>query len=98
MADVKPIAADPVAGLIDIPMPREVSLLPQTWEARLAIAQTSATALENATLAIWLRFCRECLECSIFSYRASAHRGSLDLGQRRIFASWLLIRSPRTKD
>lgn len=38
MADVKSIANDPVAGLIDFPLPKQVSLLPQTWEARLAIA------------------------------------------------------------
>ena len=37
MAEVASTKADPVAGLIDIPLPREVSLLPQTWEARLAI-------------------------------------------------------------
>lgn len=37
MAEVTPAKTDPVAGLIDIPLPREVSLLPQTWEARLAI-------------------------------------------------------------
>jgi len=30
------MTADPVAGLIDIPLPREVGLWPQTWEARLA--------------------------------------------------------------
>ena len=37
MAEVPSTTADPVAGLIDVPLPREVSLLPQTWEARLAI-------------------------------------------------------------
>jgi Ca-activated chloride channel family protein len=37
LADIKPIANDPVAGLIDIPLPREVDLWPQTWEARVAI-------------------------------------------------------------
>ncbi|MDE5460337.1 DUF4381 domain-containing protein [Bradyrhizobium sp. CSS354] len=35
MADAQPI--DPVAGLIDIPLPPEISLWPQTWEARIAI-------------------------------------------------------------
>ncbi|OKO74570.1 DUF4381 domain-containing protein [Bradyrhizobium sp. AS23.2] len=37
MAEVTFAKADPVAGLIDVPLPHEVSLLPQTWEARLAI-------------------------------------------------------------
>lgn len=29
---------DPVAGLIDIPLPTPVGLWPQTWESRLAVA------------------------------------------------------------
>jgi len=29
--------ADPLAGLIDIPLPPPVSLLPQTWPSRIAI-------------------------------------------------------------
>jgi uncharacterized protein DUF4381 len=33
-----PIANDPVAGLIDIPLPQQVSLWPQTWESRAAVA------------------------------------------------------------
>jgi Ca-activated chloride channel family protein len=33
MAEAEP---DPVAGLIDIPLPTQVSLWPQTWEARTA--------------------------------------------------------------
>ena len=37
MAEVASANADPVAGLIDFPLPREVSLWPQTWEARFAI-------------------------------------------------------------
>jgi len=37
LAEVTSAKTDPVAGLIDIPLPREVSLLPQTWEARLAV-------------------------------------------------------------
>lgn len=37
MAEVSSTTADPVAGLIDVSLPRAVSLLPQTWEARLAI-------------------------------------------------------------
>lgn len=38
LADVKPIANDPVAGLIDIPLPQEVTLLPETWASRITIA------------------------------------------------------------
>ncbi|MBX9841231.1 MAG: DUF4381 domain-containing protein [Xanthobacteraceae bacterium] len=30
--------ADPVAGLVDIPLPAPVGLWPQTWESRLAVA------------------------------------------------------------
>ncbi|WP_426409866.1 DUF4381 domain-containing protein [Bradyrhizobium ganzhouense] len=37
MAETPSASTDPVAGLIDIPLPREVSLWPQTWEARIAI-------------------------------------------------------------
>jgi len=33
-----PVPVDPVAGLIDIPLPAAVSLWPQTWTARIAIA------------------------------------------------------------
>lgn len=35
--EIKPIANDPVAGLIDIPLPREVSLWPETWASRIAV-------------------------------------------------------------
>lgn len=38
MADAQTRPADPLAGLIDIPLPQEVSLLPQTWPSRMAIA------------------------------------------------------------
>src|SRR5262249_17607722 len=49
LADVKPIANDPVAGLIDVPLPREVSLWPQTWPARIAIA----VLLVGAIVGLW---------------------------------------------
>ena len=32
-----PVPADPVAGLVDIPLPAPVSLWPQTWPARIVI-------------------------------------------------------------
>jgi Ca-activated chloride channel family protein len=38
LADPQTRQADPLAGLIDIPLPQEVSLLPQTWPSRIAIA------------------------------------------------------------
>jgi Domain of unknown function (DUF4381) len=41
--------ADPVAGLIDIPLPREVGLWPQTWVSRIAIA----VLLVGAIVALW---------------------------------------------
>jgi Ca-activated chloride channel family protein len=47
LADIASTQTDPVAGLIDVPLPHEVSLLPQTWEARVAIVLL-ATALGAA--------------------------------------------------
>jgi len=49
LADVKTPAADPLAALIDIPLPREVSLWPQTWPLRIAIVLIVAATV----LAIW---------------------------------------------
>lgn len=37
MADTQPIITDPVAGLIDIPLPEPVSLFPATWTSRIVI-------------------------------------------------------------
>ena len=37
LADTQPVPVDPVAGLIDIPLPPPVSLWPQTWTSRIAI-------------------------------------------------------------
>lgn len=37
MANVRPIQTDPVAGLIDIPLPQPVSLWPQTLTSRIAV-------------------------------------------------------------
>ena len=45
LADASTIQADPVAGLIDIPLPGEVSLWPQTWEARTAVVLLIAATL-----------------------------------------------------
>jgi hypothetical protein len=44
LADTQPIA-DPVAGLIDIPLPPEVNLWPATWPARIAIALVIVAAV-----------------------------------------------------
>jgi Domain of unknown function (DUF4381) len=38
LAEAQAPPADPVAGLIDIPLPPETSLWPQTWTARIIIA------------------------------------------------------------
>ena len=46
---MKTPAADPLAALIDIPLPREVSLWPQTWPLRIAIVLIVAATV----LAIW---------------------------------------------
>lgn len=42
---------DPVAGLIDIPLPPAVSLLPQTWPARIAVA---AALVVTVVALVWL--------------------------------------------
>ena len=49
MAGVRPIADDPVAGLIDIPLPQEVGLWPETWASRI----TAVVLLVTAVVAIW---------------------------------------------
>lgn len=49
MAEVQSTNIDPVAGLIDIPLPPEVSLWPQTWEARIAIVLLLAAVIT----AVW---------------------------------------------
>ena len=41
---------DPVAGLVDIPLPPPVSLWPQTWESRVAIV---ALAAGLVAAAVW---------------------------------------------
>src|SRR5215510_8337859 len=38
-------APDPLAGLIDIPLPPAVSLLPQTWPSRIAIVLAVAALI-----------------------------------------------------
>lgn len=52
MADTQPIA-DPVAGLLDIPVPPEVGLWPATWPARIAIAVFLAAVIAGVWQ--WLR-------------------------------------------
>ena len=49
MAEAQTKPVDPLAGLIDIPLPREVSLWPQTWPLRIALVLIAAAAL----LAAW---------------------------------------------
>ena len=49
MAEAQTPQADPVAGLIDIPLPQPVSLLPQTWPSRIAIALLLAVVIA----AVW---------------------------------------------
>jgi Ca-activated chloride channel family protein len=46
LADAQTKQGDPLSGLIDIPLPQEVSLWPQTWPLRIAIALA-------AVLAVW---------------------------------------------
>lgn len=49
LAETQALQPDPLAGLIDIPLPQEVSLWPQTWTLRIAIALIVA----GAFVAIW---------------------------------------------
>jgi hypothetical protein len=49
LVDVKTQKVDPLASLIDVPLPQEVSLWPQTWPLRIAIVLIATGAL----LAIW---------------------------------------------
>jgi hypothetical protein len=44
LADTPSLPPDPVAGLIDIPLPPPVSLWPQTWPTRIALALLLAAA------------------------------------------------------
>ena len=49
LADTQTPQADPLAGLVDFPLPQEVSLWPQTWPLRIAVVLIAAGAL----LATW---------------------------------------------
>ena len=49
LADAQTPQTDPLAGLIDFPLPPEVSLWPQTWPLRIAVVLIAA----GAVLAIW---------------------------------------------
>jgi Ca-activated chloride channel family protein len=59
LAEVQSAQVDPVAGLIDIPLPQPVSLLPQTWPSRIAIALLAGPA--------WLAFLDSTYDGSEFS-------------------------------
>ena len=61
MADAQTKQGDPLAGLIEIPLPQEVSLWPQTWPLRMAIVLVAVLTV----LAIW-RFAHH--------YRANRYR------------------------
>jgi uncharacterized protein DUF4381 len=45
LAEVQLVQTDPLTGLIDIPLPPPVSLLPQTWESRISLAALLALAV-----------------------------------------------------
>jgi Ca-activated chloride channel family protein len=65
LAEAQSLPEDPVAGLIDIPLPPEVSLWPQTWTFRITIAVVVAAVVVAAWWAIrhwWTnRYRREAL-------------------------------------
>ncbi len=52
---VQTTQADPVAGLIDIPLPQPVSLWPETWTSRIAIAMLVAATIAGL---LWLMHSR----------------------------------------
>jgi hypothetical protein len=81
LADAQTTTGDPVVGLIDIPLPREVGLWPQTWEARLA----SVLLLLAVVAVLWKfvrhrrsnRYRREALaELETFRQSSSANRSN----------------------
>lgn len=45
LADAPTKPADPLAGLIDVPLPHEISLWPQTWPLRVALMLIAASTL-----------------------------------------------------
>jgi Ca-activated chloride channel family protein len=61
LADAQTKHGDPLSGLIDIPLPQEVSLWPQTWPLRIAIV----LVVVLSALATW-RF--------LHRYRANRYR------------------------
>lgn len=61
MADAQTKPVDPLAGLIDIPLPPEAALWPQTWPSRIAIVLIAVSVV----WAIW-RF--------VHRYRANRYR------------------------
>jgi ABC-type nickel/cobalt efflux system permease component RcnA len=61
LADAQTRQSDPLAGLIDIPLPQEARLWPQTWPLRIAIVLIVALAVWG----IW-RF--------VHRYRANRYR------------------------
>ena len=74
MAETQPAPTDPLAGLIDIPLPPAVSLWPQTWTSRIAIVLLLAAVIA----ALW-RF--------VHSWRANRYRREAlfeldEIGQR----------------
>jgi hypothetical protein len=82
LAEAQSATIDPIAGLVDFPLPREVSLWPQTWEARIAIALLFAVVIA----ATWRlmryrranRYRREALaELDQVGYQGSSARAEL---------------------
>jgi Ca-activated chloride channel family protein len=74
LAETQSVNVDPVAGLIDFSLPREVSLLPQTWPSRIAIT----LLLLAAAAAIW-HFARQ---RRLNRYRREALAELTQLGRR----------------
>lgn len=74
LAETQPVPPDPLAGLIDIALPPPVSLWPQTWTSRIAIA----LVLVALVVALWRL---------VHSWRANRYRREAlselnEIGQR----------------
>jgi Ca-activated chloride channel family protein len=90
LADVKTIASDPVAGLIDIPLPHPMSLWPQTWPAQIAIGVLlTAAVVALGQLARHRRANRYRRE-ALAELTRIAHT-SADMGSRQIAAQLALL-------
>ena len=82
---------DPVAGLIDIPLPQPVSLWPQTWELRLAIAVATAGLVAGIWLLLRRWHANRYRRAALVELDAIAQRSAITPGEA-VEALALLVR------